>query len=295
MPSPGRTFRSALAKGLIVAPGAYDALSARIAVQSGAQAVYMTGFGVAGSLLGVPDVGLVSATEMAERVRALVSACGPVPLIADGDNGHGGPLNVERMVQLYESAGAAAIQIEDQVLPKRCGHMEGKEVIPLPEAVAKIRAAVAARASKDFAIIARTDARAVHGMDEALRRGEAFVKAGADLLFVEAPQSEAELRRVVEVFAGVKLVANMVEDGKTPYLSGPALEKLGFALAIFPVSALLAVSERLQVVYRDIVRGGRLSAKAQRLTFGDYNEMIGLTEMRSRADGYLANGKKARK
>lgn len=295
MPSPGRTFRSALTKGLIVAPGAYDALSARIAAQSGAQAVYMTGFGVAGSLLGVPDVGLVSATEMAERVRALVAACGPVPLIADGDNGHGGPLNVERMVQFYESAGAAAIQIEDQVLPKRCGHMEGKEVIPLPEAVAKIRAAVAARGSRDFSIIARTDARAVHGMDEALRRGEAFVKAGADLLFVEAPQSEAELRQVAKTFAGVKLVANMVEDGKTPYLSGAALEKLGFALAIFPVSALLAVSERLQGVYRDIVRGGRLSAKAPRITFGAYNEMMGLSEMRGRADGYLANRSKKRR
>lgn len=282
---------------MIVAPGAYDALSARIAAQSGAQAVYMTGFGVAGSLLGVPDVGLVGATEMADRVRALVSACGQVPLIADGDNGHGGPLNVERMVQLYESAGAAAIQIEDQVLPKRCGHMEGKEVIPLAEAIAKIRAAVAARASKDFAIIARTDARAVHGMDEALRRGEAFVKAGADLLFVEAPQSEAELRRVVDVFAGVKLVANMVEDGKTPYLSGHALEKLGFALAIFPVSALLAVSERLQSVYREIVRGGRLSAKAQRLTFDQYNEMMDLPAMLGRAESFLdeAPSKKAKR
>ena len=221
--NPGAKLKARLEKGVLVAPGAYDALSARLAMQAGAEAVYMTGFGVAGSLLGVPDIGIVSATEMIERVRALSRAASPVPLIADGDNGHGGIANVERLVVAYEQAGAAAIQLEDQVLPKRCGHMEGKEVVPLEEGAAKIRAAAAARASRDFQIIARTDARSVNGLDDALRRAEAYLKAGADLLFVEAPQNENELRAVAERFAGTPLVANMVEDGKTPGMSAVQL------------------------------------------------------------------------
>src|SRR5262249_13751176 len=154
--TPGARLRAELAKGVVIAPGAYDALSARIAAKAGAQCVYMSGFGVAGSLLGVPDIGLVSATEMIDRVRALSSAC--APRTADGDNGYGGVLNVERLVRAYEQAGAAAIQLEDQVMPKRCGHMEGKEIVERAEAAAKIKAAVSARASKEFLIIARTDA-----------------------------------------------------------------------------------------------------------------------------------------
>ena len=202
--------------GIVVAPGAYDALSAKLAAKAGAKALYMTGFGVAGASFSLPDIGLVSAAEMTERVRAIAGASSPVPLIADGDNGHGGPLNAARLTRAYEAAGAQCIQIEDQVFPKRCGHMEGKEVVPLAEAAAKIRAAAEARASRDFKIMARTDARATHDLDEALRRGEAFLKAGADILFIEAPCDEAELRKVAETFKGVPLVANIVEDGKTP-------------------------------------------------------------------------------
>jgi 2-methylisocitrate lyase-like PEP mutase family enzyme len=277
-------LRDRLTKGALVAPGAYDALSARIAAQAGAEAVYMTGFGVAGSLLGVPDIGLVSATEMIDRVAALSTAAAPVPLIADGDNGHGGVLNVERLVRAYESAGAACIQLEDQVLPKRCGHMEGKEVLPLEESVAKIRAAV--RARDKMLIIARTDARAVHGLDEALRRAEAYAKAGADLLFVEAPQSENELRAIAERFTGIPLVANMVEDGKTPFLPASRLAEMGYRLILFPISALLSVARTTERVYAEILKTGTNTA-AERLSFTGYCDVVGLKEHLARANAAL--------
>ncbi|MBO6666608.1 isocitrate lyase/PEP mutase family protein [Parvibaculum sp.] len=264
---------------IIVAPGAYDALSAKLAAKAGAKVVYMTGFGVSGASFGLPDIGLVSAAEMTERVRAIAASCAPVPLIADGDNGHGGPLNAAKLARAYEAAGADCIQIEDQVFPKRCGHMEGKEVVAITEATAKIRAAAEARESASFKIMARTDARATHDLDEALRRGEAFLKAGADILFIEAPRDEAELRKVAETFKGVPLVANIVEDGKTPYLGAKALEELGFKIVLFPVSALLAVTARLQSVYETLVKGEGLAEGEARVTFQRYNELIGLGEM----------------
>ena len=265
--------------GILVAPGAYDALSAKLAAKAGARVVYMTGFGVSGASFGLPDIGQVSAAEMSERVRAIAASCAPVPLIADGDNGHGGPLNAARLARAYEAAGTACIQIEDQVFPKRCGHMEGKEVVTIEEAAAKIRAAAEARDSKSFKVMARTDARATHDLDEALRRGEAFLKAGADILFIEAPQGEDELRKVAEAFKGVPLVANIVEDGKTPYLGAAALEALGFRIALFPVSALLAVAARLEGVYETLLKGEGLPASEPRVTFQRYNELIGLGEM----------------
>lgn len=268
---------------IILAPGAYDALSARLAAQAGAQAVYMTGFGVAGSTLGVPDIGLMSATEMADRARALASAAAPVPLFADGDNGHGGPLNAARLTRLYEQAGVACIQLEDQVFPKRCGHMENKEVVPIQDAAAKIRAAIEARENPNFKVMARTDARATHGFDEALRRGEAFLKAGADILFIEAPRSHEELVTVVETFKGVPLVANMVEDGKTPYLDGQTLQEIGYKIAIFPVSALLSVTERLQTLYGAMLQSNKLPVDMPRVTFQKYNELIGLNDMLAEA------------
>lgn len=270
------TLSELLAKGPLIAPGAYDALTARIAVQAGAKAVYMTGFGVAGSLLGVPDIGIVSATEMADRVRALAAAAAPVLLIADGDNGHGGIANVERLVRSYEQAGAAAIQLEDQVLPKRCGHMDGKEVVPVEEGAAKLKAAVHARDSRDFLIIARTDARSVNGLDDALRRAEAYHEAGADLLFVEAPQSETELRAIAERFQGIPLVANMVEDGKTPMLSAAELGALGFRLILFPISSLLATARTAQRVYANLLALGEPDPAIERVTFAAYNEIVGL-------------------
>ncbi|MGN6516869.1 MAG: isocitrate lyase/PEP mutase family protein [Rhizomicrobium sp.] len=260
--------------GILLLPGAYDALSARIAARAGAKAVYMTGFGVAGASFGMPDIGIVNAGQMIERVGAIASAIAPVPLVADGDNGHGGPLNVMRLVRAYEDAGASCIQLEDQVSPKRCGHMEGKEVIPLAEAAAKIRAAVEARTSKAFKIIARTDARATHDLDEALRRGEAFLKAGADILFIEAPRGEEELAKVAKTFAGTPLVANLVEDGKTPLISSEALSGMGYKIALYPISALLAAAATLEEVYARLL-GGRAESR-ERVTFSQYNEIVGL-------------------
>ncbi|MDR3499037.1 MAG: isocitrate lyase/PEP mutase family protein [Parvibaculum sp.] len=275
-----RSLATLLAEpGIILAPGAYDALSAKLAARAGAAAVYMTGFGLAGSHLGLPDIGLMSASEMVDRVRAMSAASTPVPLIADGDNGHGGALNAGRLAHLYEQAGAQCIQIEDQVSPKRCGHMEGKEVVAIEEAASKIRAAADARNSKDFKIMARTDARATHNLDEALRRGDAFLKAGADILFIEAPRDLAELRKVADTFKGVPLLANMVEDGKTPYLSAKLLQELGFKLVIFPVSALLAVTRRLEEIYATLLKGEGLPAGEPRVTFQRYNEILGLPEL----------------
>jgi 2-methylisocitrate lyase-like PEP mutase family enzyme len=258
----------------VVVPGAYDALSARIAMRAGARVVYMTGFGVAGASFGVPDIGLVGPEQMSERVRAIASAIAPLPLIADGDNGHGGPANVARLVRAYERAGAQCIQLEDQVMPKRCGHMDGKEIVSLADATAKIRAAVSARASADFKIMARTDAIATDGIEEALRRGEAFLSAGADILFVEAARSEAELARVAKTFVGTPLVANMVEDGKTPSLPFEVLREMGYRIVLRPVAALLAIAARLEAVYAEILDG----RSSERASFSHYNDIVGLPE-----------------
>jgi 2,3-dimethylmalate lyase len=258
----------------IIVPGAYDALSARIAARAGARVVYMTGFGVAGASFGVPDIGLVGPDQMSERVRAIASAIAPLPLIADGDNGHGGPASVARLVRAYEQAGAQCIQLEDQVMPKRCGHMDGKEIVPLDDAVAKIRAAVSARSTAAFKIMARTDAIATDGIDEALRRGEAFLSAGADILFVEAARSETELERIAKTFSGIPLVANMVEDGKTPFLSFETLRTMGYRIVLRPVAALFAITQRLEAVYAEILEG----RASERTSFGHYNDIVGLPE-----------------
>ena len=262
-----------------IVPGVYDPLSARIAVRAGAKCLYLTGFGVAGAGFGVPDVGLVTASEMIERVGVIAGASAPVPLIADGDNGHGGVLNAAKLTRAYERAGAAAIQLEDQVFPKRCGHMEDKEVIPTTDAAQKIRAAAESRGSKSFKIVARTDARATHDLDEALRRGEAFLKAGADILFIEAPRSEDELKRVAAAFKGTPLLANIVEDGKTPLLTPQELEALGYKIILYPISALLSVTKKLEEVYDLLVKGDRKSLDASRSTFAHYNEIMNLPEL----------------
>jgi len=273
----------------LVLPGVYDGLSALIASQTGFKALYMTGFGVAASLLGKPDIGLVTATEMAERAAQIVAAAGAVPVIADGDNGYGGELNVMRLVQAYERAGVAAIQLEDQVMPKRCGHMEGKLVVSMDEAVQKIRAAIAARSSPDFLVIARTDARATHDLDEALRRGHAMLDAGADILFIEAPQSEAEMQIIASTFAGVPLVANMVEDGKTPEVAPAVLAAMGFRLILRPVAALLRHARVLQLAYGELAATGALASDQPRLAFADFNELVGLAALQAQARQFNAS------
>jgi 2-methylisocitrate lyase-like PEP mutase family enzyme len=270
--------------GLLRLPGVYDALSTKIALQSGFSAVYMSGFSVAGTLLGQPDIGLVTASEMVERASQIVSAAAHAPVIADGDNGYGGPLNVARLVNAYERVGVSCVQLEDQVNPKRCGHMDGKEVVPLNEAVSKIRSAVQARNSSDFLIMARTDARSTHDLKEALTRAEAYLVAGADLLFVEAPHSIAEMQQIKQNFPEVPLVANMVEDGKTPWLTPEELVDLGFKIVLYPVSALLSITERLQACYSDLDQQGKIGSQDKRSTFAGFNSLVGLNEAMQMGD-----------
>lgn len=240
--------------GLISAPGVFDMVSAKIADSMGFDALYMTGFGVVASHLGLPDAGLATFSDMVGRVRQIAGGT-RTPLIADGDTGYGGLLNVDFTVRGYEAAGAQAIQIEDQEFPKKCGHTPGRRVVPVEDAVRKIKVAAAARSSKDFLIIARTDARTAHGLDEALRRAEAFLKAGADILFVESPESVEEMQKIGQTF-DVPLLANMVESGRTPVLTRQQLEEIGYRIAIFPVSGLLAMGAALRSVYGEIQAHG---------------------------------------
>lgn len=261
--------------GLISAPGVFDMISARIADGMGFDALYMTGYGVVASSLGLPDAGLASYTDMVGRVRQIASGTS-TPLIADGDTGYGGLLNVDFTVRGYEAAGAQAIQIEDQEYPKKCGHTPGRRVVPIADAAARIKVAVEARTSKDFLIIARTDARTSLGLDEALRRGEAFLKAGADVLFIESPESEEEMARIGKTFAGVPLVANMVEGGRTPILDRGELERLGFKLAIFPGSGFLAAGAALRSVYDEIrAKGSSKDWKGELYSFNDFSKLMG--------------------
>jgi carboxyvinyl-carboxyphosphonate phosphorylmutase len=264
----------------VLAPGAYDGLTARLVEQAGFEAVYMTGFGTSASLLGRPDIGLLSFGEMVDNARRIAQAV-EVPVIADADDGYGNPINVIRTVREYEAAGVAAIHIEDQVSPKKCGHMEGKEVIDASEMVEKVRAAVEARHSEDFVIIGRTDARAVEGLDGALERARRYREAGADVLFVEAPQSEEESAAVAEAFPDVPLLFNWVESGKTPPVELERLKELGFRLIIFPVSTLLAatrsVSEALDRIH---AQGSPIPIMEDRLLpVGDFMDFIGMPEI----------------
>jgi len=228
----------------LVIPGAHDALSARLIEQAGFKAYVVGGFPLVGARYGIPDIGLVGLGEMAAGMRDILNAC-DLPVLIDGDHGYGDGKNVARTVMTYERMGAAALFIEDQVAPKRCGHMAGKDVIPADVMEAKIRAAVAARENPDFFLIARTDARAVHGLDEALRRGERYVAAGADGLFIEAPQSVEELERVAKAF-DVPQFCNMLVSGQTPILSNKELGEMGFAMVVHGISLVMQVAKAMQ-------------------------------------------------
>lgn len=270
------SLRALLAReGCLALPGVYDGISARVADSLGFEALYMTGYGAVASALGMPDAGLATFTEMLDRVRCIAGAI-RVPFIADGDTGYGGLLNVDRTVRGYAAAGAAGIQIEDQEFPKKCGHTEFRRVIPEDEAVAKIRVAVDARPSNEFLIIARTDARYSEGMDAALRRGERFLGAGADVLFVESPESLEELRRVGETFRGANLLANMVEGGRTPYLSADELAAMGFKIAIYPGTGFLTAAGALKAAYAHLRRAGiGMGSEAPMLPFSEMNALMG--------------------
>ncbi len=264
----------------LVAPGAYDALSARLVEQAGFEAVYLTGFGASASRIGRPDVGLLSATDMVDQVRRLVDAVDR-PVIADADTGYGNAINVVHTVRAYEQAGVAALQLEDQAMPKKCGHMSGKVVIDRDEMVGKIRAAVAARRDPDLVLIARTDAVAVHGLDDAVDRARAYADAGADVLFVEAPTSEADLARVAEALRDVApLVFNWAEGGRTPPLPLDRIRELGYSLVLYPIATLLAATAAVQGVLRTIAQeGSPLSVMDTLPTFGEFTDLIGLPEV----------------
>jgi 2,3-dimethylmalate lyase len=263
----------------VLAPGVFDGLGARLVEEAGFPAVYMTGFGTAAALLGRPDVGLLTMSEMVENAGRIAAAC-ELPVIADADTGYGNALNVIRTVQEYERAGVAGIHIEDQVAPKKCGHMEGKQVIPAAEMEAKIRAAVAARRSPDFVIIARTDARAIEGIDKAIERARRYRDAGADVLFVEAAESEDDIRVVAERLAGIPLLFNWAEGGKTPPVDYATLADLGFKIVIFPIATLLGTTAWMRHALAEIRKAGTpLPIMDELPRFGDFLDFIGLPEI----------------
>jgi 2-methylisocitrate lyase-like PEP mutase family enzyme len=239
---------------LTIAPGVFEMISAKIADEMNFDALYMTGYGTVASYLGLPDAGLASYTDMVNRVGQFAQIT-QTPMICDGDTGYGGLLNVMHTVRGYEAAGACAIQLEDQEFPKKCGHMLGRRVVPMEDMVDKIRVAVETRNDPNFLIIARTDARTTLGLDEALRRAESYARAGADLLFVESPESEEEMRQIGRCF-DLPLVANMVEGGRTPILSAHDLESIGYGLAIFPATAFLAATQAFESVYETLKADG---------------------------------------
>jgi 2,3-dimethylmalate lyase len=272
----------------VVAPGAFDPLAARLVEEAGFAAVYMTGFGTSAALLGRPDVGLLTMTEMADSAGR-IAACVDIPLIADADTGYGNPLNVIRTVGAYEAAGVAGLHIEDQVAPKKCGHMEGKQVIGADEMAQKVRAAVDARTDPDFVIIARTDARAVEGLDRALDRARRYRDAGADVLFIEALVSEAEIEAAAAAFPDVPLLFNWAEGGKTPPVSLGRLTELGYRIVIFPIGTLLAATAAMRRILREIAAAGTPASLLGELpTFGEFTDFIGLPEVRGIEQRYIA-------
>ena len=258
----------------IVAPGVFDLISAKIADRMGFPALYMTGYGTVASHLGLPDAGLATYSDMVGRVERIAGAVS-TPLIADADTGYGGLLNVRQTVRGYEAAGAAAIQLEDQEFPKKCGHTPNRRVVPMAAMVAKIEVAVEARRSDDFLIIARTDARTGHGLNEALRRAAAYREAGADILFVESPENEEELAEIGRRLDGPRLV-NLVEGGRTPIVPHRRLAELGFQVVLHPATGFLAAAAALGNAYRSLGLGGD---DASLLSFSEMNEIIGFPEI----------------
>jgi 2,3-dimethylmalate lyase len=260
---------------IIVLPGVFDALSAKIAEYVGFDAMFQTGYGSSAALLGMPDFGLLNSGETVDNAMRIIRAV-RVPVLVDADTGYGNPLNVWRLVRDLESLGAAGIFLEDQVWPKRCGHMIGKDVIPKDEYIPKLKAAIEARQSKDFIIVARTDARAPIGLEEAIERGKAYRKAGADVIFVEAPRSVEELKKVADEI-DAPLVANMIEDGVTPNLSASELLKLGYQIAVFPLSAIYSATFAMKRVLTELKNtGATKDARKVMITFKDFNQFINL-------------------
>ncbi|HHT15973.1 MAG TPA: oxaloacetate decarboxylase [Clostridiales bacterium] len=276
----GKKLRDLLKRDeILVAPGAHDGISAKIIEKLGFNAIYGTGYGASASRLGKPDAGLMTLTEMTTHMHSL--ACNVnIPVIADGDTGFGNAVNAMRAVQEYEAAGVAAIQLEDQVLPKKCGHMLGREIVSTEEMVGKIRAAKSARNNPDFCIIARTDARTKYGIDETLRRIEAFANAGADIIFAESLESEEEMRRVNEL-TNLPSLANMVEKGRTPILSSKELYDLGYKIVIWPVTSVLIEAKALFKAFEMLKADGTTKNFFQDMYgFEEFNNLLGLEDIR---------------
>ena len=268
----------------LIIPGVFDGLTALLAHRQGFKAMYMTGYGVTASYLGMPDAGLATYTEFADRI-SMLTAASPLPLIADADTGFGGPANIERTIRGFEKAGASAIQIEDQQSPKRCGHVDGKTVIPAEEMAIKVKIACDSRRSSDTMIIARSDALATHGLDEALGRCELYAKAGADILFVDAPVDEEQLARIGGAF-DTPTMANVVPGGKTPVVSADTLAEMGFAFAIYPSIALLAAADAIKNVYADLAAAGIPNTVGGRMTAEQGNELFGFGHIRALEQRY---------
>ncbi|WP_108661593.1 isocitrate lyase/PEP mutase family protein [Acuticoccus kandeliae] len=264
-------------RAFVTAPGVYDLISALIADRMGFSALYVTGYGTVASYLGLPDAGLATYRDMLERVETIVART-KTPVIADADTGYGGLLNVRHTVRGYEAAGVTAIQLEDQEFPKKCGHTPNRRVIAMDDMVRKIEVAVDSRRSDDFLIIARTDARTALGLDEALKRGEAYAKAGADIIFIESPETEAEMETVCKTI-DKPLLANMVEGGRTPVKSAAELAAMGYALAIFPAAGFLSTAAALTNAYGDLKENGRTTERTPLYSFEKFNELIGFEDV----------------
>lgn len=284
---PTTRLRALLARpGCVVAPGVADAFAARLVALEGFEAIYMTGFGTSLTRLGLPDVGLLTASEMVDNAYRIADASG-LPLVADADTGYGNPINTRRTIRDYEKAGVAGVHIEDQSWPKRCGHLAGKRVIPAAEMVAKIKAACDARRDPDFVVIARCDAIAVEGLEAALERGERYREAGADVLFIEAPVGRAEVEKVAARFKGVPLLYNMAASGKTPDLPADELGRLGFRLAIYPNWLLLAAIPAMQNLLKELKRTGSIAHMRDKVaTFKQFTDIAGLPEIQQLEERY---------
>lgn len=270
---------------VIVMPGVYDALSARIAEEVGFDVVFQSGYSVSAGILGMPDYGFLNAGEAVEQARKIARAIS-IPLIVDVDTGYGNPLTVWRLIRDLETASAAGVFLEDQVWPKRCGHMSGKQVVSTDEYIPKLKAAIEARRSKEFVIVARTDAIEPLGVEEAIRRGKEYRKAGADAVFIEAPRTVDELKRIGKS-VDAPLVANMMEGGKTPLLSAEELRKLGFRLVVFPLSALFATTYAIREVYKTLKKNGVTKSFMNRMvTFDEFNKFVDLPKYKQLEQRY---------
>ena len=276
MPSPA--LRKEIENGgFITAPGVFELISALIADRMDFKALYVTGYGTVASALGLPDAGLASYSQMIDRIGRIVEMT-KTPIIADADTGYGGLLNVRHTVRGYEQAGVSAIQIEDQEFPKKCGHTPDRRVIPIPDMVRKIKVASDSRSSADFLIIARTDARTGKGLDNAIQRGVAYAEAGADIIFVESPESETEMAEIGRRI-GKPLLANMVNGGRTPMLSAEKLKVLGFSIAIYPAVGFLSAGEALRRAYTDLKQNGTTTDVVPMYSFSEFNKLIGFEDV----------------